>query len=59
MVLEDDVPVILKQNGTCYTEKVEYGAFSIPANFEGEIYIPFSSFTKGDEAKKEERKQED
>ena len=54
LVLEDDVPVILKQNGTCYTEKVEYGAFSIPANFEGEIYIPFSSFTKGDEAEREE-----
>lgn len=54
LVLEDDVPVILKQNGTYHTEKVDYGAFSIPANFEGEIYIPFSSFTKGDEAEREE-----
>lgn len=54
LVLEDETDVVLKQNKNYKIEKVSYGAFRIPANFEGEIYIPFSSFIGEDEKLKNE-----
>ncbi|MBO5373384.1 MAG: hypothetical protein J6A75_11820 [Lachnospiraceae bacterium] len=55
-VLEDGVDVVLYQDNTCNVQTVEYGAFSIPKDFKGSIYIPFNSFTGGEKAKNKELK---